>query len=443
VGKPCSGCCVRQMGCKACQRCLPKYLCVDVTVTPGPYTNTDCCNPDDYTGDGQFSFRLNNGCDVWSGTGGCQGGPSLGLSVSLSEDCTQTIVASTITDDVFTFDGVLPAGMHGIIENDSGDVFHWEISTAAVVENPLAKDDCSPCVCLQCLPEKLCVIIHANPTETKPKIKMKLTAQWDCLTRSWTPLVSLPDGVSVSIALLDAHVGICGIKVDITANDGSYSGITDLGTGIGHPRRFHGTPCLASDGTLSVEGIPELKPCPEGEDCPDPPVTTFTSDISISVDLKDASFRIVGSVSMKDQSCGECELPCEPSLCCPGVIIPKALHVTSSAPPGCECGEGTINWVLHQDEISGVWSGSQTVCGVTWSIAIECVADVDTFQKWRIRRFCNGNEANSPSGEDPFTRSCDPFHLKFNGVLFRVPDCGCFDEDGSPGGLQLDFTVTA
>jgi hypothetical protein len=446
VGKPCSGCCVRQMGCEACQRCLPKYLCVDVTVVPGPYTDLSCCDIDDY-GEGHFSFRLNNGCDLWRGSSTCPGVAGMGLAVALSADCSQTIVTSLFTDDTWTFEGMLPAGMKGIIENDAGDQFHWEISSASVVENPLAKDCDSPCTCLQCLPEKLCVLIHANATDTKPKLKLKVPTQWDCLTRSWVPLAALPDGVSVAITLLPASSGICGVKVDISANDGSYSGITNLGTGM-HPRRFHGTPCLASDGTESVEGVPEVKPCPEDDpECPEPPVTQFISDIAISADLRNQFFFPVGSVSIKDQSCGDCNLPCEPNSCCPTIVIPHTLHATSSAPPGCEnCPGGSTDWTLHYSDELDAWSASQQICDVEWSIRIWCV---DLATGWKIARFCNGVKANADTGDEVSVRRCDPFHLKFLAVQFGAGEavtgkpCECLDVDGNPHGLIMDVEVTA
>lgn len=312
MGKPCSGCCVRQMDCKACARCLPKYLCVDVTVIPGPYTDLECCGIDDY-GEGHFSFRLNYSCGGWAGSGTCSGLSVFDLSIALSDDCLRTIVSSSLMSEPELFDGVVPAGMNGVIFTEEGDTLEWKISRANVVENPLATDKCSPCSCARCLPEKLCVDIQVDATDYDDQISESVTLAWDCTTRSWLPEGLLPDGFGITVSLKSAASGICGIDVTVSTGFGETKS-TILLEGDLNSRKFHGTICKDSNDIESTEGMPELRPCPPGQECTDPPPQTFVSMIDSSISIMSGSVS-VGTVHIKDQSCGGCE-NCGQMTCC-------------------------------------------------------------------------------------------------------------------------------
>jgi hypothetical protein len=397
----CTGCCVRQLNCKACARCLPKYLCVDVVVTPG-YADLICssgCEIDDY-GQGRFSFRLNYSCGGWSGSGSCGAGVTLDLSVTLAADCTSTSISSSLSADLETFEGVLPAGMSGSFTNSEGDIFDWEISRAKVVENPLAKDKCSPCSCAKCLPEKLCVAIQVQATDYEAAINETTSLLWDCASRSWTG--SFPDGFAMVVALKSAASGVCGIDVTINSGWGVVKSTVALEGGL-NSRKFHGTICKDSAGIESTEGIPELHPCPPDQECDDPPPQDFVSAIDATINITSDAL-IVGTVRVHDQSCGNCPPPCPPILqpCCDGTSLPARLHVS----------DGTTTIGLLRDVVTGQWSGGgNPLCGIPdfgVSVTFEC--EPTSPKRWKLIIAPVALPTNYVVY--PETISCDPFEAE-------------------------------
>lgn len=348
----CRGCCVRQTGCTSCARCLPRYLCVAVDVTPGPDTDTDCCQPDPY-GDGHFDFRLTHGCGDYSGSGTCAGlESSLDLSIELVGDypnC-QTVVSSPAMDYPITFDGVLPAGMTGEAITPEGDILTWTISRAAVIENPLALERCSPCTCATCLPERLCVTVSASGDDGYfPAISDALSFLWDCTTRSWMVDGVLPDGFDISLALAPAADGVCGVYVDVSGDYGSYSG-TILLEGPLDGCKVGGTVCKDSDDLTSTRGVPALLPDCETDNEPQ----EFTSYVNTTFNLMDGDAQ-TGSVTIRDQSCGECVAPCR---CCPE--MPDTLFLTLDTT--CWYGVIELHRVSNPDSETTLW---QSVPGST------------------------------------------------------------------------------
>lgn len=348
----CSGCCIRQVGCDSCSRCLPKYLCVDVQVTPGPYTDLTCCDVDAY-GYGHFSFRMGNTCDAWAGSSTCSGiDTSFDLSVSLNSEC-NTVVSSSLIDSPLVFEGVLPSTMNGSFENDQGDVFDWEISRANVIENPLIRDKieagiCPPCSCAMCLPERLCVLIQADGDAYNAEIDRAVSFLWNCRTRSWVADGETPKGISISIRLKTAASGVCGIDVVVTGEYGGYTGIILLESDM-HPRKFHGTLCKDSDDLISVLGVPELRPC-VSDPCDDPPPQQFVSYVNETLSIMDGDVQ-TGSVAIRDQSCGDCTPPCRTG-CCPD--FPEAGFITVDT----NCAYGVISVHLTTEGDAAIWSSS-------------------------------------------------------------------------------------
>ncbi len=424
----CSGCCIRQTGCTACARCLPKYLCVDVTVTPGQYSDLTCCEVDSY-GQGHFSFRMPNVCDAWSGSETCAGlDVPFDLAVTLDSNC-NTVVSSSLSESPLVFAGVLPAGMSGTFDSDSGDTFDWEISRAAVVENPLIRDKieagiCPPCSCATCLPERLCVKIAASGDAYNPDVNTAVSMLWDCHTRSWLAEGGFPDGVSVSLGLKSAASGICGIDVSVSGNYGEYTGVIVLEGGL-NSRKFHGTLCKDSDLLISTLGVPELRPCVT-EPCDDPPPQEFVSYIDATINLMDGDVQ-VGTVSIRDQSCGTCVVedctssPVVPTIsipCCPDNPIPVTLHVYVS---GCSSASGTLT------AVQGVWSG---LVGGTDPFRNNMTFTCGSGQsgpEWSITwPYCNF--APTP----PVVVVCGPIDVTFNGDGSGCPGC-------SPGPMTIEI----
>lgn len=312
----CSGCCVRDLDCEACARCLPRYLCVNVIVTPGDYTDLTCCAIDDYDGTGRFGFRMTNQCGTWTGSGSCDGlGSSFDLTVQVlrvNGECV-TRISSTLFAS-FDLPGTLPAGMTGSAVSDAGDVFDWEIVPADVVENPLIRERCSPCSCATCLPRRICVTVDRAENDYDPAAQETASGIWDCETSSWTLPPDIA-GVSVQVALKPITDHICGL--DVTASGAGLQGLADeirLEDGL-HGRKIHGTLCEDSEELISTLGVPELLPC-ETEPCEDPPPQRWVSAIDATFSLFAADgTTILGTLRIQDQSCGECEA-CGVQTCC-------------------------------------------------------------------------------------------------------------------------------
>lgn len=445
----CSGCCIRQLGCESCARCLPKYLCVDAVVTPGPYTDLTCCDVDSY-GLGHFSFRMGNVCDAWSGSQTCGGLDSpFDLAVAIDASC-NTVVSSSLSEEAITFEGVLPAGMSGTFTSLQGDEFDWEISRANVVENPLIRDKieagiCPPCSCAMCLPERLCLTIAASGDAYNPDINEAVSFLWDCHTRSWAADGAMPDGVSASIALKGAASGVCGIDVAVSGNYGEYTGTIVL-EGALNSRKFHGTLCKDSDLLVSTLGVPELYPC-ETEPCDDPPPQEFISYINETISLMDGDV-VTGTVIIRDQSCGDCTIDdcAEPpiqTLCC-ALPIPSTLHGTATyncvTSPCTDSPSSTLfNYSPSLSATAGfsTWVGTFNMCGFSWTVRVRCEVVVGGITQWHAE--ADGCYFSNYSS-DVIISTCEPFSLDTNWSWDPSPFASCCPDGGSGSGLHVVIT---
>jgi len=454
----CAGCCVRNLDCESCQRCAPRYLCVNVDVTPGPYTDLSCCAVDDY-GIGHFGFRATYTCSSWSGQGGCDAiNLDVTVTVSRGDLGCQTAVSSTHFDTL-TFDGVLPSGMSGSFVTDAGDTIAWEIAAASVVENPMIRQKCSPCSCATCIPSRLCITANLEETAYFAAFSGATSTTWDCATTRYTQ-VEIGD-VTINVVPrsgfdeLPVDDRVCGLDVTISGHGAELSDTIVLENGL-HWRKIRGTECEDSNGLLMTQGSPELLPCPEGDpDCETPPPQVWVSYIDETFQLYDGDV-FVGTVRIQDQSCGECEF-CEQieTVCCSGVLLPSTLTAVSSGIPSCpSCGAAADNiWTMSYDpgigadigggwSYSGAWTASKTVCERTWSVIMFCaVNNAGEALGWYMQPFCSGEAANSPAIG---TVECEPFLGQFLSVLFNNnPPCNCYDEFGNPTEFRADFEVTA
>jgi hypothetical protein len=224
------------------------------------------------------------------------------------------------------------------VTNYEGDTFTATISNSSVIENPLAKDKCSPCSCATCLPQKICVKAQFYGDAYTQASKVTATYTWDCSTRSWKNS-SPPDGLSVSISLKSAADGVCGINFNATYHTGSVESDILLESPL-NSRKFHGTVCMDSDNNLSMIGVPELHPC-LSEPCDDPGPQAFLSYIDEAYNLTDYGGEVVGHIIVRDQSCGTCDPECSDpfpnrGVCC--VEVPKFLTITVhvTGPRGCD-----------------------------------------------------------------------------------------------------------
>jgi len=363
----CSGCCVRDLSCTACARCQPRYLCVDVEVLPGPYASLGCCDVDDY-GIGHFSFRMTRQCGGWSGSGSCSGiFADIQVTLSGTGPSCSTVVNSTLLATPLEFAGFLPA-ITFVAEDSDGNEFTITISRSSVVENPVIKERCSPCTCTTCLPAKICARVTATATDYAGSANDAASLNWDCETKQWAGSVG---DTSVVIQLKPASSGICGVDITATGPHGSYSGIYYF-EGALNSRKIHGTICRDSDSIQSTLGAPELLPC-ETEPCDDPPPQDWVSLIDVHLSLLTGS-TVTGTLSLRDQSCGECTPACSATCCDPAEE--SDCHITLSST--CSAINGA-SWLLTRTG-SHHWSGGASIAGPSFTtIALHadmsCVGD--------------------------------------------------------------------
>lgn len=445
----CNGCCIRQTGCTACARCLPKYLCVDVVVIPGPYTTLTCCDVDYHTGEGHFSFRLVNACNSWSGSGTCEGlSGTVDLAVTLNVDC-DTVITSSLSSDALTFPGVLPSGMSGSYVNAAGDELRWEVSHAAVVENPLIRQHCSPCSCATCLPEKLCAEVtifghfiydnYGNPTtDSVPTTVYGVeSAAFDCGEWTFDTGAITESDVSITVRLKNIVERICGIDF---SGQITVANLPDgVGTGAGvillegdlHPRKFHGTLCAGNGGENWTEGVPELRPCPE-EPCPEVPAQNFVGYMDQSFQIVTGGGLAIGSIRIRDMSCGTCKV-CEPPIdekCCPD--LPSTLTVQAS-----RSGEASEESSLFRDGTN--YSGSIKVPGCDGFLTLTLKCNPNTTPNWTLDvGGCHtASGLLNSGGIDP---DCEAFEFTTDGVLLSGASTCCLP-DHPP--VSIPLTIVA
>lgn len=303
----------------ACKgKLLPRFLCCNVKVTPGPYSPLDeCC----YKPTPSFGFRMPFDCGGYAGGGTCRSG-EIGFDCNVRLVGCSTVVSSSWLYQPLTFAGTLPT-MSFTVTNAAGDSLAVTINRANVVRNPLADVPCAVCTCATCLPGAFCltVIRHAKQYEMDA-VRVPISASYECVGTKWTvptTLISNPDQPQYdimfggSITLLPVSSGICGIRVNLTLGGGGIDTIIPFEGGL-HPRKFHGTLCRG-DGLGFTLGTPELLPCPPPPpECVDPPPQLFDTLLNELWHIMDG-YTEIGIIMMRDQACGPCVVcPVEPAI---------------------------------------------------------------------------------------------------------------------------------
>jgi len=445
----CSGCCILNRDCAGCARCLPRWLCANVEITPagGSGTGTgdwsSCCG---------YDFRLNGNCETWSGSGSC-GDPTtaLDLTVTLVPDAgtgvsgCSTQVDSSLLPEPLVFDGLIPV-MEFSVVTGHGDILDVRITKSNVVENPVAFEPCSPCSCATCLPEKFCVSVLGPPNPLCSCTDKKLFT-WDCETRSWIGenLVCGNKEFAIQLTLLPASSGICGMQVSIGEASGTGSG---TGTALDDDivrfenaldaRWIRGVPCVG-DGVSNNIGQPELKPCPpETPECPDPPSQTFSTMITKTITVGFYAFTVT------ELACGSCDKNSNIySPSCPECFaLPGVVHMSfdTTCPP-----LSGFSVALTWDECESSWinANSSLPCSkfpgvVKWILA----GSSGQFELSARDAFGNFTDFDFPD-----SANCDPFELAWTKptlasmVMACYPTCDPSGISGHTDSLSIHITA--
>jgi hypothetical protein len=458
--KPCQSCDILNLDCASCQRCLPKYLCCQVNITPsstGTGSDIDCCG---------YDMLMKFSCPVgeafgggWAGNATCliTGRLPFSIIAVLTKDdsgChTQVgIFLNDILQPLLKFDGVLPDDMTFDLTDNRGNRYQGTISRYGhMVANPQACDICSPCICVTCIPGILSVNVQGNAPnyflpngDPEPVLCHCSNTElflFDSVLREWIgpPIPCANVTVYTTIKLAQAPDQFCGFHITFhTSPTGTgtelYSFIISF-EGSTSDRWLRGVPCEGEFGLTNV-GLPSLKPCPpstgtvgeDGQDgnCPDPPPTLFNTQVQASFFLHQGTPEAC-NVTVAAFACGMRNIGETPqvAVCKCSDNIPTTLNLTvSSDCPG-----------INGYNIQLVWDG----CG-SWRAKVvtpdQGIGGGSSRTVYFNLKFSEGVvsfEYHDVTGIDPVffdpptMFSCSPFILVFNGIstmrIFADPVC--------------------
>lgn len=298
-------------------------------------------------------------------------------------DC-YTKVTGAQLDKPLYFDGIVHSVAFSIIQD--GIEYAIKITKAKVVCNPLAFDKCSPCACVTCLPEELCV----NLATTKG-VGFG-TATWDCETRSWkmgpitiggsttgtgtssgtTTGTGSGDGdtynFDLSLARVEDNIG-CAIILKTTGSGVDDNRVITIEDPAVYDRETTGVTCVEGNSTLSRgDGNLAVHHC----------YTIVNETFQIFKTVPDSSGtgthqESVGTLHISDRSCEQdcnptCKKPPEP--CC-GADFPAGKSLVVS--------DGHTSVVLLYDTFTGTWgAGGPVMCNIPdfgLSYSLRCTQD--------------------------------------------------------------------
>ncbi len=385
----CGACKVRDRNGDACLRCKPKYICVEVVVTPGPYSEySECCEA--------FGFRLAYDCGGYAGSGSCPDGVSLDIDVRLvdtAEGCTTVVSSSLLVYDL-TFEGTLPA-IEFEVENEAGDTLAVTINGASMVENPLSKACDAVCVCLNCIPETLCAevyiesrFVYVDDEVTTDYLSAKQVAvigTFDCTGWVFADQEITYEGypyeggtLTLSVEFVATSYGYCGLHITGALPRGSHPDgdfvideYLSLESAL-DPRRIRGTDCGGDQGEAWIfGGTPDVSE--PGDEIP-PHEFTSLIDQNFYFVFGDPETQSASYARIRDNACGVC-VACNPPIpeaCCPELPDELQISLTNSADPG------TTTGVLTRGS-GASWTGVFTItspgCEALLAVTLFCEAD--------------------------------------------------------------------
>lgn len=449
----CDGCCSLDTSCcEACARCTPRWFCALVEVAPkstGTGTGSGsggsvppyCC---------KFKFRLNRtSCNLWSGSGSC-GSPSavfLDLELELvhsqpatgTGDSCSTKITSTLLEEPVYFEGVFPNGMEFDVETDDF-ILSVTLSRSNLIENPLITEQCSPCTCATCIPEKLMVSIRGQDGTFCGCFDKKIYV-WDCASRGWIgdPLICRDKTYTPTIRIPPVTDNVCGVYITGSITGGvTPISVTDtvFFEGGPHPRWYKGIPC-SGNGASSTWGDPLVKPCPESDPDCDPPTTQSYSTFFSHTIIVGTDYQI----TIEEYVCdGDFIF----SNCCGCVEIPRnlLLSISSSNCPDLDGYEVNLSY----DTCGAIWRGYGyrvgSGCSTTLLVfSLTCAFRIDT-QAYSWSLIITNAGVPIPIGSQyPDVQSvCDPIELEWNN---RQGSIACACPGLPPGGPVMDILVLA
>ncbi|MDB5387663.1 MAG: hypothetical protein JWM11_3309 [Planctomycetaceae bacterium] len=355
------------------------------------------------------------------GHGSCADGVGLDLDVQLIDTAAGclTIVSSSLLSYDLIYEGTLPP-ISFTVENEAGDLLDVTLGVSAVVENPIAKVADSPCSCANCLPAVLCIELHIgvhfvrHPPAIIPDHRVGIAAPFNC--DGWTvpDQTITPEGFpyesqsfSMSITLLPVSSGLCGIHVTASLSLPDGAGAATIDENIifeiaQNPEDIDGTICETNEGVAWV-----LSESGGGGSHRQ----GFISLIDETFVLSGYEAGNVGSVRIRDLSCGSCEVcnpvPPPPGPCC----ATQPLSLTLS----CSAGSTVFLRPSSDDSPPFVWS--QQMGSPCWPYQTTPYAIVCDGEKWFL--------GFVPGGNVPLTGSCDPvvyFTFSLDGEDFVVTE---------------------
>lgn len=154
---PCRHCENLAGECTKCIQCLPRFLCVTAKIDFGVGVE-GCCDTNTLEFVAKFACENN-----WSGKGKCgKAVVNLGITLVINEKNLAT-VDITINGDLISGLGISCVDRLAFTfsHTDTATGYHYTftISPAKTKLHPFIHDDCAPCICTRCLPEKFCVTI--------------------------------------------------------------------------------------------------------------------------------------------------------------------------------------------------------------------------------------------------------------------------------------------
>lgn len=212
-------------------RCVPKYLCATIAITPGEEL---CCPSNEVSGLLFYNSGVGD-CGYWGGGNTC-GRVRFSFEITMTEndspdatlECrfliwydSDTVATIDETFQITILDGGGISFTSGPY-SDGTNAFTVTIGAASVIEHPWNKRTCNPCVCVRCLPASFCVrmVKRAKDMTSANRCKGCYTtfyAEYDESACGWFGSATCAlDIYNVTISFPPIYDGNCALKVEAT-----------------------------------------------------------------------------------------------------------------------------------------------------------------------------------------------------------------------------------